>query len=113
MINLFVDCFHGELRGMNARHAVLNGCPDNAAYENDRKYPHHHPRERSPKMEGAMQEDQRIRKQSEPEMRAHPGLRSANPPHRKLLAQAEQSRKDHEAEPNAAVDQPHRTASAP
>src|SRR6185312_3842905 len=51
------------------------------------KQPHHDASERAGEMKAAMEKDERKAEKSQPQMAAHPGLRSSNSPNGKLLAQ--------------------------
>jgi hypothetical protein len=109
-VNLLVNRLHGKLRGVDAWNEVLQRGSENSAGEKKNKQPHHDASERAAEMKAAMEKDERKAEKSQPQMAAHPGLRSSNSPDGKLLAQPQQSGKQHEAESNDAECQAQRAA---
>ena len=91
-IDLLVDRLHGKLRGVDAWNEVLQRCSQNSTDENKNKKPHQDAGERPAEMKSAVEKDQRKAEKSQPQMAAHPGLRSSHSPDGKLLAQPQQSR---------------------
>ena len=104
-VNLLVNRLHGKLRGVDAWNEVLQRCSQNSAGENKNKKPHQDAGQRSAEMKAAVEKNERKAEKSQPQMAAHPGLRSSDSPDGKLLAQPQQSGKQHEAESNDAVSQ--------
>ncbi len=91
-VNLLVDRLHGKLRGVDAWHEVLQRGSQNSAGENENKKPHQDAGERPAEVKSAVEENQRKAEKAQPQMAAHPGLRSSDSPDGKLLAQPQQSR---------------------
>ena len=77
-----------------------NAAPRIPLTKDENKQPHQNPRQQATEMKTTVQQNQGKREESEPQMATHPGLSSADSPDGKLLAQAKQSREQHEREAN-------------
>ena len=89
MADLVVDSFERHSTGHSRRDVVLQGGAENATCNRYDEQPHQRACERTAKMKTAMEKNHRQRQEAEPEVTAHPRLRSAKAPGGHTLSRAE------------------------